>query len=156
MRINSLSPTSSSHPRRSRCLAALLLIGAASCSPQNGPAMFKRNQFRPGPTPPVPLRVYGDGRACMGYVHLTRHAFVWKWHWATCRADGWTVVARDATSWTLQLKQTPAEVKACLGVRFVELEPTEIDIDKSSWSFAGLERQGQSNEQIPIACSAMM
>ena len=89
----------------------------------------------------------------MGYLHLTRNALVWKWHWATCRADGWTVVERGKTSWTLELKQTPAEVKGCLGVRFVEIQPNFPDSNKSIWAAAGLQFKGQADKDLPIACS---
>lgn len=118
-------------------------------------AHFKQNAFRPGPTPPTPLYVEGDGRACMGYVHLTQAAFVWKWHWATCRADGWDVVDRDNTSWTIKLKETPAEKKACLGVQYVKLSPTDPDINKSIWNVSGMfsSRPGLDD---PIVCGTMM
>ncbi|MGI4829811.1 MAG: hypothetical protein ACRYFU_16695 [Janthinobacterium lividum] len=119
-------------------------------------ARYKRNAFRPGPTPPVPLQVEGDGRACMGYVHLKKDSFLWKWHWATCYADGWTVVERGTTSWTLQLKQTPAQVKACLGVRFVQVQPTDLAFNKSIWSFAGKDTKNEADKDVPIACSSMM
>lgn len=118
-------------------------------------ARYKQNTYRPGLTPPVPLNVAGDGRACMGYVHLTRDAFLWKWHWATCRADGWTVVDRGPTSWTLKLKQTPADVKSCLGVQYVKIEPTCLNIDKSTWNVSGMFLSHEGNDD-PISCGTMM
>ncbi len=165
MPTSSISPTNSFWPTlKKSVLAALFLLAAgASCRAQSihetkaqVEARFKRNAFRPGPKPPVPLEVEGDGRACMGYVHLKKNSFLWKWHWATCYADGWTVVERGPTSWTLKLKQTPAQVKACLGVRFVEVQPTYLDMDKSTWSFAGKDTLNEADKDLPIACSSMM
>ena len=116
-------------------------------------ARMARQAFRPGPTPPIPLIVAGDGRACMGYAHLSKTSFYWKWHWATCRANGWTVVSQDKTSWTLKLKETPAETKACLGVRYLKVEPTHLDADPSAWTLLGMLGDHEDDVHDPIGCS---
>lgn len=155
-RWSSLRPDSS----RSIVLLLLLLGGPAAGSQQatekQQEARIKQNAFRPGATPPVPLLVGADGRACSGYAHLTKNSFIWKWSWATCRADGWSVINRGPQSWTIKLKQTPAEVKACLGVRYVEIEPTDPDLEKSEWSMAGMLSSTPDNVKDPIACSSMI
>ncbi len=37
----------------------------------------------------LPFTWHGDGRACSGYLRVTRATVTWKSSWSTCTAKGW-------------------------------------------------------------------
>ena len=61
---------------------------------------------------PLPFRLTSDGRACSGYLHVTKSRIVWKYAWGVCKGEDWTASEKDGV-WVILLHQTPAEAKSC-------------------------------------------
>ena len=86
----------------------------------------------------LPLRVYGDGRACNGEFRLTATTLYWKSSFITCRSTNWSGF-KDGDGWTLTLPKDPTGAMHC-PIRAIRIEAVEGDTSKHAvWSISGFK-----------------
>ena len=88
-------------------LASLALLVVSLAASAQGQTVVKKASPLP-----LPFWLTSDGRACSGYLHVTKSKIVWKYAWGVCKGEDWTASEKNG-EWLILLHQTPAEAKSC-------------------------------------------